>query len=223
MFSRPKELCQLAGTWKGDVPIPGLLAEVKVDGWRALYLPDHKGKPRLFTRNGHPIEGTGHIVWQLGRMADAAGEPMIFDGEFQVDGALAATKAWCERGWKQGGEAGQFFAFDCMPLREWQGGGSATRLIERKAILRELLAVANDDCWDWRPGSHGRDAEAPPVVVVDDEWAFDTRHVMDLANRVWASGGEGLMLKNAEAAYRRNRSDDWLKVKPGGPWQRRRA
>ncbi len=30
-------LCQLAGDWRGDLAPGGLSAEVKVDGWRALW------------------------------------------------------------------------------------------------------------------------------------------------------------------------------------------
>ena len=39
-------------------------------------------------------------------MEEVAGEPLFFDAEFQVDGTLLATKAWCERGHKLGGSAG---------------------------------------------------------------------------------------------------------------------
>lgn len=195
------------------MPDAGLLAEEKLDGWRAVYLRDHEGRPRLWTRNGHPIEGAGHILWRLEQMERAAGCEMMFDGEFQVDGTLAATKRWCESGWKAGGEAGQFFAFDCMPIAEWRAGGSDRPLIERKAMLTRLFAAAEGDGWDWRPRSHGRDEALPPVEMVQDEWAFDAADVEHLVRRVWAREGEGIMLKDAEAPYTRNRSNAWLKVK----------
>ncbi|MXP24795.1 hypothetical protein GRI39_01880 [Altererythrobacter indicus] len=213
-------LCQLAADWRGDCPPAGILAEEKIDGWRALYLRDHTGTARLYTRNGHRIEGTGHILHQLAEMERAAGELMVFDGEFQIDGALSATKKWCESGWKAGGEAGQFFGFDCLTLSEWRSGGTDRSAIDRKAILKDLAETAQSDAWEWRPGSRGRDDLLPPVVILPDLWCFDAGDVLTEARRVWAQGGEGLMLKDAEAGYQRARVKAWQKVKQGGPWSR---
>lgn len=209
----PAELCQLATHWTGSLPSSGVMAEQKIDGWRALWLRDHAGAPGIFTRNGVPIGGTAHIAYMLEQMERAAGEPMFFDGEFQVGGSLAATKAWCERGWKAGGEAGQLYLFDCMPASEWRAGGTQRPLYARKAMLRDLAQAAQGDGWEWRPGSHGRDDDCPPVTVLEDGWAFDAHDVEREAHAVWARGGEGLMLKDAEAGYERCRNGRWLKVK----------
>ena len=213
----PTSLCALASDWRGDVPTGGLMTEVKVDGWRALRFPGITGKVRLWSRNGMPIEGTEHILHRLALMERVAGEPMMFDGEFQVDGSLAAAKAWCERGWKIGGEAGTFFAFDMMPLRAWREGGCSTPLYGRKRRLVALARAVDEDpalSWEWRPGSRGRDEASPTAVqLVEDGWAFDAGDVLDAARRVWADGGEGIMCKDAEAPYRRCRSASWQKVK----------
>lgn len=217
------QLCQLASNWTGAMPTVGLLAEEKIDGWRALWLRDHSGAPGLYTRNGMPIPGVAHISHWLAEMERAAGEPVMFDGEFQVDGSLAATKVWCERGWKAGGEAGQFFAFDCLTLDEWREGGSDRPLYQRKAMLRELAQAAVGDGWDWRPGSCGRDDALPPVRVLNDCWLADAEDVEREARSVWSRGGEGLMLKDAEAGYQRSRGSRWLKVKADGAWQKRAA
>jgi ATP-dependent DNA ligase len=221
MIARPASLCQLAGVYAGTLPDGGLMQEEKIDGWRAVYLPDHTGRKRLFTRGGHPIEGVEHILHRLAQIERAAGEPIVVDGEFQVAGSLAATKAWCERGWKAGGEAGQLFAFDCLPLTEWRAGGTATPLYERKKRLVDLFAESAGDSWEWRPGSYGRDDKAPPVVLVEDSWCFDAGDVIAEARRVWARQGEGLMLKDPMSPYRRNRCDAWMKVKADNKWMRR--
>lgn len=208
-------LCQLAKDWTGSMPTGGLMVELKIDGWRALRFPGIDGKVRLWTRNGHPIEGTDHILHRLALMEQIAGEPMVFDGEFQVGGSLEATKAWCERGWRMGGEAGTFYAFDCLTLAEWRTDGCDTPLIERKARLRALARAVDEDpalSWEWRPGSRGRN-ESGAVQILDDGWAFDEHDVVEEARRVWAAGGEGVMLKDAESPYRRTRSDSWQKVK----------
>ena len=220
-------LCQLAGDFRGDLPGGGAMTEEKKDGWRAVYLPDHLGKRGLWTRGGMPIEGAPHILHRLSLMEQVAGCAMVFDGEFQVDGTLAATKEWCERGWKQGGEAGHLFLFDCLTLAEWRAGGSETPLIERKAMLQRLFDGAEDPAlsWEWRPGSRGRDEGANPVSVLPDGWAFTADDVETEARRVWAAGGEGLMLKDPLSPYQRKRNGHWLKVKQcnAHKWLRRAA
>lgn len=209
-------LCQLASDWRGAIPTGGVMVEPKIDGWRCLYLTGIDGKPRLFTRQGHLIEGAGHIAYRLGLMERAAGEPMVFDGEFQVGGSLAATKAWCETGWKTGGEAGTLHLFDCLTMAEWRAGGSDMPLYERKARLQALSRAVDEDealSWEFRPGSRGDDAWRTSCPILQDEWAFDVSDVLAAASRIWTAGGEGLMLKDAEAPYRRNRNASWLKVK----------
>jgi ATP-dependent DNA ligase len=61
------------------------------------------------------------------------------------------------------------------------------------------------------------------VQVVKDEWAFTESDVHDMVQRVWAEGGEGVMLKDPEVPYRRNRARAWQKVKleNAGKWARR--
>jgi len=193
------------------------MAEAKIDGFRALRFAGIDGKVRLWTRNGLPIEGVSHILWQLDRIEQAYGELMFFDGEFQVGGTLAATKAWCERGWKLGGEAGVYHLFDAIPLSCWKAGGDPTPLYQRKQLLAKWIAEVGEP-WEWRPGSHGRDEGAAPVVLVEDQWVFSAADALDFAKRIWAENGEGAVLKNAEAPYQRKRNDAWQKIKPGGPW-----
>lgn len=213
---RAPELCQLARDWRGEVPAGGYALEQKIDGWRALYFRGWDGRPHLWTRGGHRVEGAGHIIHRLGMLEEAAGQHLFIDGEFQVDGTLAATKRWCESGWRAGGEAGLFHAFDVAPMAEWSRGGWDAPWHERKAWLRRLAgdaAQASARAWEWREGSRGRDKALPPVIVLNDDWACDVRQVLDAAERVWAAGGEGCMLKDAEAPYQRRRCDAWLKVK----------
>lgn len=220
------QLCQLAQDWKGAIPTGGMMFESKIDGWRATRFPGIDGKVRLWSRNGMPIEGTGHILRRLALMEEAAGEPMFFDGEFQVDGTLDATKAWAERGWKQGGDAGIFHAFDCLTLAEWRAGGSDVPLIERKARLVELFNASEPDAdeWTWAEGSRG--APIPVAVrVMPDGWAFDADDAVSEVRRVWAAGGEGIVLKDPSSPYRRTRTDAWMKVKGENmhKWNRRAA
>lgn len=221
-----KQLCQLAQSWRGGDPPAGALLEQKHDGWRAVWLRSILGENRLFTRRGQRIEGTGHIQHFLAAMERAAGCDMVFDGEFVVDDGspdtLASTKAWCERGWKAGGEAGKLYLFDGITRAEWDAGGGATPLIQRKGRLKELHAAAVadlEDDWTWRAGSRGNEAHLSAVELVSFEHVFTRECVIERASMIWDAGGEGVVIKDAGAPYRRYRSKDWLKV--GRPWRDR--
>jgi len=214
---RPSELCQLAGRWAGTVPEHGIMAEQKVDGWRCLFFPGLDGNVGLWTRGGMPIHGAGHVLERLVQVEAALGGPHFIDGEFQVDGSLAATKRHCEAGWRLG-NAGTFFAFDAVPLADWQAGRCDTPLYERKAALHRAIEATAPcaDAWEWAAGSHGAGHGVDPVVYLHDVWLSDADDVHAEAQRIWRQGLEGLMLKDPMAPYVRARSDSWLKVKQDG-------
>lgn len=210
------QLCQLASDFRGTVLPHGMMAEEKRNGWRGIVLTGIDGIRRMFTRNGQWIEGTGHILYFLAHMERAAGEPMVFDGEFQVENSLDATKRWAESGHKLGGEAGHFYLFDCLPLSAWKAGGDPTPLFQRKARMQALYqAVIEDEAlaWEFRPGSRGDDGWLRSVSVLPDEWVFGAQDALRAAQTIWAAGGEGVMLKDADSPYQRNRNGHWLKLK----------
>lgn len=203
---------------KRDVPEAGFMVEEKRDGWRAGYWRGRDGEAKLWTKNGHEIHGVGHILHKLSIMERIVGEPMFFDGEFMVGDTLAATKAWCESGHKQGGENGTLHLFDCMPESDWRAGGCDMPLIERKARLRTLHDAADATLsgdWAWRAGTKGKEPDTPTAIIPHD-WTMAACGVMMLAEQVWARGGEGLVVKDPASAYRRGRNDGWCKVKRSG-------
>ncbi len=193
------------------------MAEQKIDGYRCLYFRGLDGQPGLWTRGGLPIMGASHILARLRQVEAEMGGEFMIDGEFQVDGTLAATKAHQDRGWRLG-DAGTFFAFDAVPMADWERGRCDMPLYARKAALARAVAATAPDAedWEWAEGSRGAGHGVDPVAVLADQWVFDADDVRNEAARVWAAGGEGLMLKDAEAPYVRARSDAWLKVKRPG-------
>lgn len=208
-------LCHLAGDWRGDVPEWGVMAEPKVDGWRCLFFPDWQGKPTLWSRNGIPLQGVGQILRRLIAVESALGGGRWFiDGELLVDGTLAATKAHCERGWRQG-DAGTFHAFDAVPLADWKADRCDIPLYRRKELLAGAIRGTAPDplSWEWAEGSRGKRHGVDPVQLVPDRWCNTAYDVAAYAAEVWRAGGEGLMLKDAESPYQRKRSKAWQKVK----------
>lgn len=216
--ARPSELCMLAGRWAGVMPDPaGALVERKHDGFRCLFFPGLDGQSALWTRSGMPMPGVGHILARLLEVEAAMGGPHMIDGEFVVDGTLAATKAHYDRGWRLG-DAGTFHAFDAVPLDDWQRGRCDIPLHERKAALARAIAATAPDpaAWEWREGSRGARHGVDPVELVADAWVFDAADVEAEARAAWAAGHEGIMIKRAEAPYVRARSSDWMKMKSAG-------
>jgi ATP-dependent DNA ligase len=208
-------LCTLLRDWAGDTPDGGVWTERKFDGFRCLWFRGIDGKPRLWTRNGMPIEGCDHIAYRLSLFEKVAGCPLFIDGELVVDGTLAATKHWVETGWRQGGEKGVLHAFDMVNFADWKQGGGDAPLYARKARLVELAGMVDLDpslSWEYRPGSRGDESWRTSVDLVEDFWLADAGEVVDRVRQVWSERGEGLVIKDFAAPYQRKRSPAWRKV-----------
>lgn len=218
LTQRPRELCQLAGEWRGGVPEGGTWVEEKLDGVRACWIGGE-----LLTREGVPIGGVDHIAYRLRSIEKAAGHGIFFDGEFLAPGGYRATLRHIGQGLRAP-EQGTFHLFDALPAGEWSQGGSHVPLYERKRQLQAWAALAADPSvdWEWRPGTKGREPIAPALAVIQDTWAATQADVERLANEIWARSGEGVMLKDAESPYRRTRSNAWLKYKQRG-WSTRKV
>jgi ATP-dependent DNA ligase len=209
MMKSPSSLCQLATVYHGKMPDKdGAMVERKMDGWRFLWI---KGQP--FTRNGIPMRGVGHIERALELLQAQYDCPMMFDGELVVGSGidtLAQTKMHCERGWR-GGDAGMLHLFDAVPMAQWNHDDCPMPLYARKLRLAEAIGGMMTDplSWEYAWG----DGVQCPVKMVADLWAFNARDVESMARDVWAMGGEGVIVKDAMAPYRRNRSPSWAKYR----------
>ena len=194
LASRPeagRELCQLVSDWTGRMPAGGAIVEPKVDGIRALWIDGE-----LVTREGAPIHGAEHIAACLRWLEHEACVPMFFDGEWQVGGSFAATLAHFQaRGGR--GDAGTLHLFDAMPMRVWRGEDPGQALEDRRPKLDRLL-----------------DGKARGAVrALPWAWASDADEVAAQAREYIAGGGEGVVVKNPLATYRRARTSEWQRIK----------
>ncbi len=208
MIARPTSLCALAGNWQGEMPDGGAMTESKLDGWRLLYIDG-----QCFTRNGMPYKGVRHIERALALLQMQFDRPHFLDGEFVVGTGihtLAQTKAHQDSGWK-GGDAGTLWLFDTVPLDRWRSDDCEMPLYERKKALGGAIRgmMGAPEAWElgWTEGVEC------PVKIVPDQWAFDRGDVERMALDVWARGGEGVLVKDAESLYRRRRSEAWQKYR----------
>lgn len=198
------ELCTLFNRWNGDIPDNGWLVSEKIDGFRCLWFDGE-----FHTRNGLPLYAVDHFKPIMRLMEKASGQRLFLDMEFQVDGSLAATKAYCEREWKGSRCRGALHLFDALPAANWFRGDSDWSLCRRLDWLPVLLdqAQATPDAWEIDPVFWNR------VKIIQHEWMADAGDIRHEANRVWARGGEGLVLKDPIAIYERKRVNHWRKVK----------
>lgn len=189
---RPRELCQLMRDYAGKLPAPdGVIVEEKVDGIRCLYIDG-----QLMTRNGDPIEGAEHIKVALRAIERETCRPMFFDGEWQVDGSFDATlDHFSTRG--RNGDQGIFWLFDMLDMEEWRGNCPGNALLARKRKIDALpknLTLGAVQVLPWHYFETAADVEA-------------------FAQDMISGGGEGVVIKDPKAVYRRERTGAWQRIK----------
>jgi len=178
---------QLA-TLKAKAPQGGQwLHEIKYDGYR-VQVHLNRGRKKVFTRNG--LDWTKRFTEIAGALA-ISGEAII-DGEVVVvhEGRTNFSELQAELA---AGRQGRlvYYAFDLL----WQNG-DLRRLpqIERKQRLLDLLGE--------------NDIEMP--VLFSEHLVGDGQKMFEHAAKLnW----EGIISKRADAPYRSERSENWLKIK----------
>lgn len=189
---RPRELCQLVRDYAGKLPAAdGVIVERKMDGIRCLYIDG-----QLMTRNGDPIHGADHIAEALRAIEHELCRPTFFDGEWIVDDSFDATLDHYSTGGRNG-DQGTFWLFDMIDMEEWRGNMSGEALLARRRKIDRLPAALTNGAvrvlpWDYCETAS--DAEA-------------------IARDVIANGGEGIIMKDPRATYRRERTGAWLRIK----------
>jgi bifunctional non-homologous end joining protein LigD len=163
------------------------LHEIKFDGYR-VQIHLNRGKRKVYTRNG--LDWTKRFSAIAGAL-DIPGQAII-DGEVVVvhDGRTNFSELQAELA------AGNqdrltFYAFDLL----WRDGDlRKLSQIERKQALLDLL------------GENG--IEAP--IVYSEHLTGDGQEMFQHAAKL---NFEGIVSKNAQAPYRSDRNEGWLKIK----------
>ena len=199
--ARPKvigaELCQLITDWNGKRwPACGTaLVEQKHDGLRAVWF-----NGEIVTRNEAPMPCAAHAIPALRDLQATFGVPMMFDAEYIEAGGFEATK----RAHETGGASrppehppGLLMIFDAIPMSVWRGIEPCAPLVERKEALR--LAMAR--------------APSPYLRYVAHVTATTPADVERIAALAIDAGHEGIVIKDPRAAYERQRSASWQRIK----------
>lgn len=180
------ELCQLASRWTVADHPDNAIGQVKLDGWRALYIGGD-----LVTREGMALHHASHSLRALKELERAYGEPMFFDGEYVHPEGLEA----CSR------PGGTIWLFDALPLEAWQTGAGIYPLHMRLHQLldrgQHCFGPALGALKSFNLGGGGAGAQA----------------AVQKAEDLWRCGYEGLVVKDGNALYERRRSSTWRKLK----------
>ena len=169
--------------------------EIKLDGYRILARID-RGKVTLLTRNGK--DWTDRMPTLRSALETLEVETAILDGELVALDAKGVSHFQTLQNslHESGDESLVYYAFDLLHL---DGEDVSTKpLLERKSLLRELLAQSE-------PTLDGKVRLSAHVVGKGAEF-FENACKLGL---------EGTIAKRASSPYRAGRGRDWVKIKCG--------
>lgn len=218
----PRIGCML-GTLYGDVgpektKWPCIVTE-KLDGIRRIIIKEN-GICRCFSRSGHEDTGLVEILEEIECLPDNT----VYDGELLAAGtfsdSIAQRQATNSIANSKGDKTGLTFnVFDMVPVDEFKEGISHTTARIRKLMLGatlmdESIQFLEEDKWPiliQAFGVHKRLSVVKPVPILGV--VSSMAEVEPIVDKIWARGGEGVMLNTADGKYEIKRSKDLLKVK----------
>lgn len=181
------EPCPLFNHWDAGRHYHRAIAQIKVDGIRALHIAG-----RIVSREALPLDVARHCLPALARLERRFGQPMVIDGEYQEERGLDATLA----AHKRGEGSGIFWLFDAVPYAEWKANRFTTRLRDRLDQVGRLF-----------------DDQEPFLGFLEP---FDVEHpatARAIAASLWQRGQEGIVVKDPASFYWRGRGSAWAKLK----------
>lgn len=228
------QLCDKFDNRTIDTPF---FCEPKYDGIRAVFIPRDDGTVIALSREGKPINNVEHICAAIAK-ADA--NKIVLDGElfvrdFHTTQSITSTQTPHPEALSL-----VFYAFDAIPIDEWDAQEGKIPLYQRKQILAAVVDEINGIV---RPAKNPTERviqlseEDEPIVARElsperssnvseiDESSFIVRFVPcrligsnasseALFRKAVASGFEGIILKEHDCPYIFKRSKRWMKVKP---------
>ena len=167
------------------------MSEIKFDGYRLLCWLDH-GKVRLLTRNG--LDWTDRLPAVARSVARLRAETALVDGELVALEKNGVSSFPALQAALSAGRDGALYLqlFDLLHLDGWDLRECA--LLDRKRVLSGLS--------DWRG-----------MLRYSDHQVGNAAGLLREASGM---GLEGIICKQAEAAYRAGRGHGWLKLKCRG-------
>lgn len=218
----PKIGCML-GTLYGDVgpektKWPCIVTE-KLDGIRRILVKEN-GVCRCYSRSGHEDTGLVEIIEDAKYLPNNT----VYDGELLAAGTfkdcIAQRQATNSIANSKGTKTGLTYnVFDMVPLDEFRLGISADKALVRKVtlgatLMDESIQILEPEKWAvliQAFGIHHELKAIRPVPILGLVKCM--ADVEPIVNKIWARGGEGVMLNSTVGKYEIKRSKELLKVK----------
>lgn len=218
----PKIGCML-GTLYGDVgpektKWPCIVTE-KLDGIRRILVKEN-GVCRCYSRSGHEDTGLVEIIEDAKYLPNNT----VYDGELLAAGTfkdcIAQRQATNSIANSKGTKTGLTFnVFDMIPLDEFRAGISTDKALVRKVtlgatLMDESIQILEPEKWAvliQAFGIHHELKAIRPVPILG--LVKSMSDVEPIVNKIWARGGEGVMLNSSIGKYEIKRSKELLKVK----------
>jgi len=177
------------------------IAEAKYDGQRVVaFIDDDKETVTYLSRAGKPADFCNGLfdeeLIELARMEDHYG-PLVVDGEVK---ARTFQESMTAKGRKndKAKKKLRFYAFDWMPLNEWESKRCTTLQAARSEVL-----------YDWI-----FDGEFKTIVAAKHRVVHSVDDAKKFYREVLKDGDEGLIIKDRMAEYTWKRTSAWTKWKP---------
>lgn len=131
------QLCEPFDNRTIDTPF---FCEPKYDGIRAVFVPREDGTVVALSREGKPIHNVEHIIAAI-QKADA--NKIVLDGELFVTDFHTTQSITSTQTAHPLANTLVFYAFDAIPLSEWEAQEGKIPLFQRKQILQAVVDEIN--------------------------------------------------------------------------------
>ncbi len=192
------ELMMLPVNFRDDLMPERAIVQIKWDGIHSGFRPD---RPLAFTREGNPMECTSHLRSGLASVCATLrglfGTEHLLFGEYEHADGFDATLA----DFKRGKGTGIIQLFDAVPVDVWEGRAPSPSLSVRLHRLQRAHAA----------GTHPASGVGLCKSTLFTGEARE--NIVAMMPELWAQGLEGIVVKDADSPYVRDRSPHWLRIK----------
>lgn len=176
-------------------------AQYKLDGFRALFIPDRK-QDKILSRSGLPIENK-NLEEYLKVLQNV--DDYVLDGElYSHEVSFEELSSVLNSEDKEIPKSVKFVVYDCLTLKEWNNKACTTNYTNR---LRKAREIVQSDIGD-----------RTKVSDIVSKTCNNAKEVLAFYKEALDKGYEGLMLKDKLGYYKfkrvTNKSGECLKLKP---------
>lgn len=176
-----------------------LMVSEKMDGVFAVAIIKDRDV-YIYSRTGKPYVSLEHLKPDLWSVGTESGTDVIIFEAMAKGVAQSVTSGWCRDTKKQHYEV-DAYVHDCLTMDEFCGCIESEDYETRYECLQAVEDI-------FQGSSH--------VFLIQNYWHYCWQTIDIFANKVWAEGGEGVVIRVPEAPYQIGlRNETMIKMKRG--------